>query len=116
MQPCEISRPIIYYLIVIFLLIAGYRNVDAADNNNEVLAKAEELLQEKKYSEAVVLYEEILTRDPSFVSAYPGLIKCYAALGDPEGGAAFIELLYLEDPDNAGVNYGLGYALYRQKD
>ena len=109
---------IILHLIPIFIisiLIVGYRNVDAADNSKEVFSNAETLLQEKKYPEAVVLYEEVLTRDPSFVSAYPGLIKSYAGLGDLEGGTAFIESLYLENPDSAGVNYGMGYALYQQK-
>lgn len=90
-------------------------SVSANDPESQTL-KADQYLKEKKYSEAVMLYEEVLTRNPSFVTAYPGLIKCYAALGDLEGGGAFIESLYLEDPDNAGINYGMGYALYRQKD
>ena len=87
----------------------------AADNIKDALPRAETLLQENKYTEAIALYEEILTRNPSIITAYPGLIKCYAALADLEGGGAFIESLYLEDPDNAGINYGMGYALYRQK-
>jgi len=116
MRPNKISRPILLYLVIITILITSYRDAYAADKSKEAFAKAEALLQEKKYPGALVLYEEILNRDPSFVSAYPGLIKSYAGLGDLEGGAAFIESLYLEDPDNAGINYGLGYALYQQKD
>ena len=95
--------------------MAGYGNADAADKSKAALANAEELLQNKKYPEAVASYEEILSRDPSVVTAYPGLIKSYAGLGDIEGGTAFIESLYLEDPENAGINYGMGYALYQQK-
>ena len=104
-------------LMLVFGLFAPHKNdVVAAEPDNAVFQKAEALLQGKKYTEALVIYEGLLTRDPLFVSAYPGLIKCYAALGDLEGGSAFIESLYLEEPENAGINYGLGYALYQQKD
>ena len=117
MQPNRSFIPLIFILLLLYGLFAPDENqVVAAESDKEVFQKTEALLQEKKYPEALVLYEKILTRDPSFVSAYPGLIKCYAGLGDLEGGAAFIESLYLEDPDNPGINYGLGYALYQQKD
>ena len=106
----------VFILIEMCGLLGIYQKAAfAAVNAKEAFTKAEALLQEKKYPEAVVLYEEVLTRNPSFVAAYPGLVKSYAGLGDLEGGVAFIESLYLEDPDNAGINYGLGYALYQQK-
>ena len=111
----RISRPIFFYLSIILFLIAGHPDVKAGDPGGESFLKAEALFQDKKYPEAVVLYEEVLSQDPSFVSAYPGLIKSYIALGDLEGGSAFIESLYLEEPDNAGITYGMGYALYKQK-
>ena len=102
-------------LLLVIIAIAGYQKGYAANNAKYTFERAEALRQDKKYPEALVLYEEMLIRDPSFVSAYPGLITCYTALGDLEGGSAFIESLYLENPDNAGINYGLGYALYQQK-
>jgi len=107
--------------ILILMLICGLSTLSQAPtanagNDKEAFIKAEALLQDKRYPGALVLYEEILTRDPSFVSAYPGLINAYVGLGDLEGGAAFIESLYLENPDNAGINYGMGYALYQQKE
>jgi len=106
--------------VLILVMICGLITVGPtpsikADNGEEAFTKAEALLQEKKYPEAIILYEEVLTRDPSFVAAYPGLVKSYAGLGDLEGGAAFIESHYLEYPDNAGINYGMGYAMHRQK-
>jgi tetratricopeptide (TPR) repeat protein len=106
---------------IILMLMCGWLGiyqtaVFAAGNAKEAFTRAEALLQEKRYPEAIMLYEKILAQDPSFVPAYPGLVKSYAGLGDLEGGAAFIESLYLEDPNNAGINYGLGYALYQQKD
>ena len=115
MHPYKISRPILFYLSIIIFLMAGHQDVNAGAPSEEVFTRAEALLQEKKYSEALGFYEKVLTGDPSIVSAYPGLIKCYIALGDLEGGSAFIESLYLEVPDNAGINYGMGYALYKQK-
>jgi len=111
----KISRPILFCLSIFIFLMATLQIVDGAGHQEEAIQRAEALLHEKKYPEALALYEDILTQDPSFVSAYPGLIQCYIALGDLEGGSAFIESLYLEEPDNAGINYGMGYALYKQK-
>jgi len=117
MIPKRPYTPRVLILVMICgLITVGLTPSTKADNGKEAFTKAEALLQEKKYPEAIILYEEVLTRDPSLVPAYPGLIKAYAGLGDLEGGAAFIESLYLENPDNAGINYGLGYALYRQKE
>jgi tetratricopeptide (TPR) repeat protein len=115
MHPNKISRPILFCLSIFIFLMPTLQNVDGADLQEEAFQRAEALLQEKKTTEALALYEDILARDPSFVSAYPGLVKCYIALGDIEGGSAFIESLYLEAPDNAGINYGMGFALFKQK-
>jgi hypothetical protein len=60
----KISCHILFFFCVIFLLMAGYRNVGAVDNNTEAFPKAEALLQVKKHTGAIVLYEEILTQDP----------------------------------------------------
>lgn len=116
MHPYKISRPTLFCLSIFIFLMASLQNVDGTDLQEETFQRAETLLQNKKYTEALVIYEEVLTRGPSFVSAYPGLIKSYIALGDLEGGSAFIESLYLQDPYKAGINYGMGYVLYKQKD
>jgi tetratricopeptide (TPR) repeat protein len=97
----------------IILLSAANPAVYAGNQNRETFQAAEALLQKKQFTAALARYEEVLTREPSFVAAYRGLIQCYASLGDPEGGSAFVESLYIENPDNAGINYGMGYALYR---
>lgn len=112
----RLSEILLVLLVICGLFMPGLiASVSANDPDSQIL-EADQLFKDKKYTDAVVLYEEVLTRNPSFVNAYPGLIKCYAALGDLEGGVAFIESLYLEEPDNAGINYGMGYALYRQKE
>jgi len=112
----QIKQYILVLMIVSGLFAQGQTLSVAGYDSESLVLEADQFLKQKKYTQAVVLYEEVLTRNPSFVAAYPGLIKCYAALGDLEGGGAFIESLYLEEPDNAGINYGMGYALYRQKE
>jgi len=65
---------------------------------------------------AVEIYEEVITRDPSQVEAYRGLVSCYGVLGDAVGALTFLETVYLEHPESAGVLYGMGYAHYEIKD
>ena len=84
---CMLSKMPVTTHVRVLMLICGLFALDpaqlgAADNGKEGFTRAEALLKGKKYSKAMVQYEKILTRDPSFVAAYPGLIQCYAALGD----------------------------------
>ena len=111
----EKSSILPFNLLFIGFLVIGIQVAYAEDQTLDAFEKAEILLEQKKHSESLVMYEEILTANPAYVAAYPKMLQCYAALGDPEGGAVFIESLYLEDPDNAGVNYGMGYVLFQQK-
>lgn len=73
-------------------------------------------MKQKQYLEAAGLLENILTSDPSFVEAYRAVIECYAALGDDQGAAIFVESLYLDNPDHAVVNYGMGYSLFKRNE
>jgi len=77
--------------------------------------KAVVLLNQKQYGEALGLLEEILTRNSSFIRGYSDLVKCYRAMGDVQGATIFIESIYLDNPENAIVNYAMGYSLYHQK-
>lgn len=89
--------------------------VYAATDLDAMLKQAEVLSQQKKYAEALELYEAILTQKPAIVSAYRGVIHCYNGLGDSQGALIFIEALFLDYPEKAEVNYGLGYALFNSR-
>ena len=79
------------------------------------LSIAEGLLNQQKYSDALILYEKILSDNPTIIGGYRGLVKSYQALGDTLGAAAFIESLFLEYPEDAAVNYGMGYVQFNLK-
>jgi tetratricopeptide (TPR) repeat protein len=87
----------------------------AAENPQALLQKAESLLQQEKHSEALPLFEKVISADLSFTAAYRGLVACYAALGDPQGAVIHMETLFLENPASAEVSYGLGCAHYGLK-
>lgn len=79
------------------------------------LGQAEALSQQEKYGEALGLYERVLTQNPGNIPAYRGVVKCYNGLGDSQGALIFIEALFLDYPERAEVNYGLGYALFNSQ-
>ena len=60
------------------------------------LQKAAVLFDNKKYPEALALYEQAVERTPSNIEGYRGLVRCYHALGDPQGAVIFMESLYLQ--------------------
>ena len=108
------------YILLSFFIIAAvnsfYNNsLIAAEDHYVSYGKAEALFKRKKFAEALNLYETILLKHPSFISAYRSLTKCYNKLGDPQGAVIFIESLFFENPESAEVCYGLGYALYSVK-
>ncbi|UCD89609.1 MAG: tetratricopeptide repeat protein [Desulfobacterales bacterium] len=108
------------YVLLSFFIIAVvnplYKNsLIAAENHHTSYRNAEALFKKKKFSEALSLYENILLKNPSFISAYRSLTKCYKELGDLQGAVIFIESLFFENPESAEVCYGLGYALYSAK-
>lgn len=102
-----------FFLLSLFLSFG--QHVIAETNLKEMYKQADTLLKEKAYFEALGLFEDILSQNPDFIDGYRGMIECYDALGDDQGAAVFIESLYLENPDNAGINYGMGFSLFRRK-
>jgi len=84
----------------------------AAADLGSMSKQAEALTKQKKYADALGLYETLLTQNPGNVPAYRGVVKCYNGLGDSQGALIFIEALFLDYPERAEVNYGLGYALF----
>jgi len=86
-----------------------------ADDPEVLFQKAESLLQQEEYSEALQVFEKLVSTNLSYTQAYRGLVECYNALGDPQGAAIYMESLLLENPTSAEVSYGLGCAFYSMK-
>jgi tetratricopeptide (TPR) repeat protein len=106
-----------YMFLFLFLtFLSSHKDLLAANTDlNADYDKANVLLKQKQYGEALGLFEDILTRAPSFIRGYSDLVKCYRAMGDVQGATIFIESIYLENPEDAVVNYAMGYSLYHQK-
>jgi tetratricopeptide (TPR) repeat protein len=103
-------------ILLTTLLFPGGELFSAEADQKDAFQKARGLMKQKQYLEAASLLENILTGNPSFVQGYRAVIDCYAALGDDQGAAIFIESLYLDNPDHAVVNYGMGYSLFKRKE
>jgi tetratricopeptide (TPR) repeat protein len=113
MKSRKITRLVYTVLFLCFALISSRNNLLLAQKNPHVLYdEADDLLKQKQYAKALNLFEELLTLDPSYVSGYPGMVSCYRAMGDTQGAVIFVESLLLGDPENAAVNYGMGYSLF----
>ena len=112
----KIPKHVLFYLAVISVFTTFIQNNPHCENSPEVVfQKAEALLNEKKYAEAVGLFEQVIAMDPSSVQSYKRLIECYNKLGDPQGAVVFMESIFLEYPETAEICYGLGYSLYNIK-
>ena len=77
--------------IFLFLLVLSAFNAFEKDSlyseedPNVIFQKAEALFNKKKYPVALSLYEKVISIDSSFTKGYRGIIRCYNALGDPQG-------------------------------
>jgi len=112
----KMPRYIFLFLLFIFAFNTFERNPLYSEEAPDVIfQKAEALFNKKKYPVALSLYEKVISIDPDFAKGYRGIIRCYNALGDPQGAIIFMESLFLENPESAEVSYGLGYALYSIK-
>lgn len=85
----------------------------AEEPPKDILQKAETLLTDKKYSEALGLYERVIAADPSCVQAYRDIVTCYGKLGNPQGAIKFMNALFLDHARSGEVHYGMGYALFQ---
>jgi tetratricopeptide (TPR) repeat protein len=108
------------HLVLPFCLFAALtvpleESLGAAEASPALFQRAEESREAKKFSDALALYETLLSHDPGFVPAYRGLVSCYQALGNGQGAVIYGESLLLEHPKSAEASYGLGYALYSVK-
>ena len=74
--------------------------------------KAETLYKEKKHAEALPLYQKVIALNSAFSQAYRGVVLCYGALGNPQGALKYMDSLFLDRPDSAELEYGMGCALY----
>jgi tetratricopeptide (TPR) repeat protein len=112
----KISKYFFLFLLSLAALNFLYRDsLHAEETPKAVFQEAEALFNKKKYSEALSLYEKVVSLDPSHTKGYRGIARCYSELGDPQGAVIYMESLFLENPENAEVCYGLGYSLYNTK-
>ena len=112
----RLPKHVLFYLVLISITTTFFQNNPHCENSPEIVfQRAEALLNEKKYSEAASLFEQVIMMDLSFVQSYKRLIECYNKLGDPQGAVVFMESIFLENPETAEVCYGLGYSLYNTK-
>lgn len=74
--------------------------------------KAETLYKEKKHADALPLYQKVIASDPAYSQAYRGAVLCFGALGNPQGALKYMDSLFLDRPDSAELEYGMGCALY----
>ncbi len=109
------KRSLLLLLFSISFFLLYSTNLQAEDSPIAAFDRAEDLFEKKKYSESLSLYEKVISLDSAHLMAYRGLVRSYVKLGDPQGGVIFMEDLYLDDTQNAGVCYGLGYANYYLK-
>ncbi len=100
---------------VLFCLLMLFPKNIFAGNTLSTFNRAEKLFSEKKYIPALKLYEKVASNEPCFILAYQGIVKTYQALGDIQGALVYMETLFMENPNSAGVFYGLGYAQYCAK-
>ena len=108
------------YIFLLLLVLSAFNTFErdslySEEDPNVIFQKAETLFNNKKYPVALSLYEKVISIDPTSIKGYRGIIRCYNALGDPQGAVIFMESLFLENPESAEISYGLGYALYRIK-
>jgi len=108
------------YIFLLLLVFSAFNTFErdslySEEDPNVIFQKAEALFNNKKYPVALSLYEKVISIDPTFTKGYRRIIRCYNALGDPQGAVIFMESLFLENPESAEISYGLGYALYSIK-
>ncbi len=110
--------PLLIYLILIFLAVSLFyiNESNASENIHAIFKEADHLYDKKKHYDALNRYEQTISLDPTSTKAYRGIIKCYTALGDPQGAVIYMESFFLENSDKAESCYGLGYALYNIKE
>jgi tetratricopeptide (TPR) repeat protein len=102
-----------FFTLVFFFIYSFYEvTLQSKEAQDAIFIEAENLFNQKKYSESLTLYEKAISIDSDSTNGYRGIVKCYSALGDPQGAVIYMESLFLENPERAEVCYGLGYALY----
>lgn len=77
-----------------------------------LLQQAERLYKGKKHADALQLYKKAIAADSALSQAYRGVVLCYGALGNPQGALKYMDALFLDNPDSAELEYGMGCALY----
>lgn len=107
------SSPAAVVFFVLFII--GLTPLHAEPPMEQLLRQADDLAESGRHTEALDLYKKAAGTEPARTEPYRGIIKCYRALGDTAGAAAFMESVYLDNPENAAACYGLGYCLYVRK-
>jgi len=106
----KIRKILLLYPAVFFLCCAA--PAFSQETPEALFQKAEALYKEKKHAEALPLYQKAVAADSTLSPAYRGVVLCYGALGNPQGALKYMDSLFLDRPDSAELEYGMGCALY----
>ena len=106
----EFGKTLLLYTAVFLLCCAA--PAASQETPQALFQKAETLYKEKKHADALPLYQKAVAADSAFSQAYRGVVLCYGALGNPQGALKYMDSLFLDRPDSAELEYGMGCALY----
>jgi len=83
---------------------------------DEIISKAKELYQLKKYSDALIIYKEKLEADPINTLALTGAVDCLKSLGNLDDAIALCGSAISNAPDLVIVHVLLAHLYYDKKD
>ncbi|MBX7218454.1 MAG: tetratricopeptide repeat protein [Blastocatellia bacterium] len=75
--------------------------------------KADKLLDQEQFSQAIDLYNQALAKNPKLVNAYAGLSEAYIRSGDLDSATRKFQEAIAQNPNNPDLELGFGVALYR---
>jgi tetratricopeptide (TPR) repeat protein len=80
------------------------------------MARAERLLQIKRYAEAEAIYQDFLFNNPRDPDGLLGLSRCRHGQGDDEGAQRYLRQLLDVDPDSVRALVALGHLALERGD
>lgn len=97
---------------VAVLVLGLMSSVFCQETPQALFQQAERLYKTKQHAAALELYKKVIAADSAFGQAYRGVVLCYGALGKPQGALKYMDALFIDNPDSAELEYGMGCALY----
>jgi Flp pilus assembly protein TadD len=82
----------------------------------ELLNEANQLYDQKSYTEAIAKYEEVMVEFPTLYQIHLNMGNCYRDLGDTEKALAEYNIVLEQEPTHTGALVNLGDAMVRSGD